>query len=99
MRFAANKYRIIQVGLGLFIKKEEKQYEVRSYNIYVFPKECYGCSPQINMDVSAVNFNTDHNMDWNTWIKEGFSFLVFNIIFFLLKNFHLEAFNFYKFYI
>lgn len=71
MRVAANKYRIIQVGLGLFIKLEEKKYEVRSYNIYVFPKECYGCSPQINMDVSAVNFNTDHNMDWNTWIKEG----------------------------
>lgn len=71
MRGAANKYSIIQVGLGLFIKMNENTYETRSYNIYVFPKSCYGYSPQFSMDTSAIEFNASHNMNWQMWITEG----------------------------
>ena len=88
MQAAANKYNIIQTGLSLFIPKKSEKiedflkdiYEVRSYNIYVFPRENSEFSPQISCDASAMAFNIKHGMDWQKWIVEGF-FLNFLMIF------------------
>lgn len=84
MRIAANKYNIIQVGLALFIPKSlEKDgnakdvYEIRPYNIYVFPRENSDFSPQISCDASAMSFNIKHGMNWQTWITEGKNNLAF----------------------
>ena len=79
MRVAANKYNIIQVGLAFFIPKNmenfetfsKETYEVRSYNIYVFPRENSEFSPQISCDSSAMEFNIKHGMNWQTWVREG----------------------------
>ena len=71
MRSAANKYRIIQMGICLFTRKEDKILEARPYNIYLFPRERSGFIPQILIDSSAADFNTKHNMDWNKWFYEG----------------------------
>ena len=76
MRIAANKYNIIQVGLALFIPKkidssEKEIYEIRPYNIYVFPRENSEFSPQISCDASAMQFNIKHGMNWQSWIEEG----------------------------
>lgn len=80
MRNSANKYNIIQVGLTLFIPKiceqidcpSKDHYEVRPYNIYVFPRVNSEFSPQINCDASAMEFNTSHKMNWQKWIEDGF---------------------------
>ncbi len=71
LRSAANTYRIIQMGICLFIKNGEKDYQARPYNIYLFPREYGFTSPQINIDSSAADFNTKHNMNWNKWFAEG----------------------------
>lgn len=65
------------MGICLFIKKEEKVYEARPYNIYLFPREYGYSSPQIAIDVSAADFNTQHGMNWNKWFSEGMISLIF----------------------
>ncbi len=75
MRGPANKYRIIQMGISLFFQVGENAYEARPYNIYLFPREYGYNSPQINIDSSAADFNTKHDMDWNTWFREGNIFI------------------------
>lgn len=74
MRTPATKYRIIQVGICLYLRTGENEFEARPYNIYVFPRENFGFSPQIAIDSSAADFNTQHKMDWNAWFREGKSF-------------------------
>ena len=71
LRSAANTYRIIQMGICLFIKNGERDYQARPYNIYLFPREYGFTSPQITIDSSAADFNTKHNMNWNKWFAEG----------------------------
>jgi len=70
----SNKYKIIQVGLCLFIRKEWGLV-ARPYNIYVFPRESNGYSPQIVIDSSAADFNTRHGMNWNKWFSEGVTYM------------------------
>lgn len=76
MKSAANKFRIIQMGICLFTRISDKEFEARPYNIYIFPRERPGFSPQIVIDSSAADFNTKHNMNWNTWFYEGINFYV-----------------------
>lgn len=59
------------MGICLYIKHGDRQYEARPYNIYLFPREYGYNSPQISIDSSAADFNTKHDMDWNTWFREG----------------------------
>ena len=59
------------MGICLFTQKDEKHYEARPYNIYLFPREDGYFSPQIHIDVSAAEFNTQHGMNWNKWFAEG----------------------------
>jgi poly(A)-specific ribonuclease len=70
----SNKYKIIQVGLCLFTKKEWGLV-ARPYNIYVYPRESFGYSPQLTLDVQAMDFNSKHGMDWNKWIYEGVTYM------------------------
>jgi len=51
--------------------KADNEIEARPYNIFVFPRERPGYSPQIMMDVSAIEFNSKNNMSWDTWIYNG----------------------------
>jgi len=62
------------VGLCLFTRKGEKELEARPYNVFVFPRERSGYSPQIIIDSSAADFNTKNNMSWDTWFSQGRSF-------------------------
>jgi len=75
LRHAGNTYRIIQMGICLFIRTGEKAYQARPYNIYLFPREYGFVSPQINIDSSAADFNTKHNMNWNKWFAEGITYM------------------------
>lgn len=76
LRAAANKYRIIQVGLCLFTVKADNELEARPYNIFVFPRERPGYSPQVLLDVSAIEFNSKNKMSWDTWIYDGIIFAI-----------------------
>ena len=74
MKAAASKYKIIQVGMCLFTatNSEKTTFEVRTYNIYTFPREYFGYSPQLAMDASAIEFNMKHGMNFQKWFYEGF---------------------------
>ena len=69
MREVASRYNIIQFGMALFHEKEcasempagSTNYEAHAFNFYLFPEK-----GEVNMEVSAVAFNTEHGMDWNT---------------------------------
>jgi len=75
LRSAGNTYRIIQMGICLFIKNGDRDYQARPYNIYLFPREYGFVSPQIMIDSSAADFNTKHNMNWNKWFAEGITYM------------------------
>jgi len=66
----SNKYKIIQVGLCLFTKKDWG-FVARPYNIYVFPRESYGYSPQIILDSSTCDFHRTHHLDWNKCLTKA----------------------------
>ena len=78
MRQVASKYNIVQFGMALVHEKEtegelpagSKCFEVRPYNFYIFPEK-----GEVNMEVSAIAFNSKHNMSWDTWIKEGVPYM------------------------
>ena len=72
---AANLFQIIQVGLCLFKKLSDNEYEATAYNVYVFPQEYKSYCPKITMEVGAVNFNTKNGMNWQRWITEGVPFI------------------------
>lgn len=63
IRRIAMSYEIIQVGLCLFVRKGDT-WEARPFNFYVFPQES-GNNPRITLEISAVTFLKDHNMDFN----------------------------------
>ena len=71
---AAEKYRIIQVGLVLWHKKDNNSYIARPYNFYVFPYEEYN-NNRFDMEVGAIIFNREHGIDFNKWINQGVSYV------------------------
>lgn len=71
---AAEKYRIIQVGLVLWHKKEDNSYIARPYNFYVFPYEEFN-NNRFDMEVGAIIFNREHGIDFNKWINQGVSYV------------------------
>ena len=78
MREVASWYSIIEFGMALFHEKEcvgdmppgSTNYEAHVYNFHLFPE-----SGLVNMEVSAVAFNTEHHMDWNAWIRDGIPYV------------------------
>lgn len=67
----AEKFRIIQIGLCLFIKSNSpNEYIIKPYTFYLFPEDHSG-NQLITCETSAIIFNRDHKMDFNKWIYEG----------------------------
>lgn len=77
MKSVAEHYRIIQIGLCLFhldaanSKPDEPKFIARPYNFYLFPAG----QASVNMEASAIEFNKQHNMDFNRWIYEGIPYV------------------------
>jgi poly(A)-specific ribonuclease len=74
LRRIASTYKIIQVGLSIFTKKNDV-WEARPFNFFVFPSEAPGYNPRITLEVSAINFLKEHHMDFNTWFYNGIPYL------------------------
>ena len=72
-REVAQKYRIIQFGITLFVKVSDS-YTAYPFNSYVMQDEAYR-QGYIGMEVSALQFLTEHGMDFNKWIKEGVAYI------------------------
>jgi len=72
MKPVAETYRIIQVGLCLMHPSATTPggFVATPFNFYVFPEQ-----GRVNMECGAVNFNTQHQMDWNKWIREGIPYV------------------------
>lgn len=73
------KYSIMQLGLCTFKLRSENtdtshqlNYDVKPYNIYIFPEEY--CEKTVQLEVSAIYFNSKYNFDFNKWMKQGISF-------------------------
>lgn len=77
MAAVASKFNIIQIGITFVIKdpKEQDQFIAYPFNFYVFPRETFLADPVISLQAGCVNFNTEHDMDWNRWIKKGINFI------------------------
>jgi hypothetical protein len=77
----AEKYTLIQLGLtvvGRGRENTEQSFTCASYNLFAFPyvgpelgswDACFSCQ------ASALQFNSDHRVDFNTWIGGGISYL------------------------
>ena len=75
-KIMAENYRIIQVGITPFIKKENsiKGYIAKPYNIYVFPSEKQNNS-RFDSFLESIIFNREHGCDFNKWICHGVPYL------------------------
>ena len=75
-KYMAEAYRIIQVGITPFIKKEnnDKAYIAKPYNIYAFPSEKQS-NNRFDFFLDSIIFNREHGCDFNKWICQGVSYL------------------------
>ena len=75
-KIMAENYRIIQVGITPFLKKENniKGYIAKPYNIYVFPSEKQNNS-RFDSFLESIIFNREHGCDFNKWICHGVPYL------------------------
>ncbi len=65
----AEKFRIIQIGLTIFKKISDFNYEAKPYKFYVFPEENSG-NNLVNCETSSLLFNVKQ-VDFNKWIGHG----------------------------
>lgn len=75
---AANKYRIVQLGMSVFIPLEPcpgaiHRYESHVFNFYLFPHAHNGrCGQDVRLETSAIDFlNKNGTVDFNKWIGQG----------------------------
>ena len=75
-KYMAETYRIIQVGITPFIKKEKssKEYIAKPYNIYAFPSEKQS-NNRFDFFLESIIFNREHGCDFNKWISHGVPYL------------------------
>ena len=76
-KYMAENYRIIQVGITPFIKKESnnnKEYIAKPYNIYAFPSEKQS-NNKFDFFLDSIIFNREHGCDFNKWICQGVPYL------------------------
>ncbi len=75
-KYMAENYRIIQVGITPFIKKEnnDKAYIAKPYNIYAFPSEKQS-NNRFDFFLETIIFNREHGIDFNKWISQGIPYL------------------------
>ena len=75
-KYMAENYRIIQVGVTPFIKKENNNnnYIAKPYNIYAFPSEKQS-NNKFDFYLESIIFNREHLCDFNKWITQGVPYL------------------------
>lgn len=73
LRRVATTYSIIQVGICLFVPRED-EFIAYPFNFYLYPDESYG-PKSIVMETSGIAFNKQHHMDFNKWIYEGIPYV------------------------
>ena len=75
-KYMAENYRIIQVGITPFLKKENKNntYIAKPYNIYAFPSDKQ-CNNRFDFFLESIIFNREHGCDFNKWISQGVPYL------------------------
>lgn len=73
-RRVAMTYKIIQVGVCLMEKKNNK-WEARPFNFYVFPEEIGSNNPRVILEAGAIAFLRMHDMDFNKWIYQGIPYM------------------------
>ena len=75
-KYMAENYRIIQVGITPFIKKENnnKDYIAKPYNIYAFPSEKQS-NNKFDFCLASILFNKEHGCNFNKWITQGVPYL------------------------
>ena len=72
----AENFRIIQLGITIFIKNidNNKEYIAKPYNIYVFPSEKQH-NNKFDFYLDSIIFNREHGCDFHKWISKGVSYL------------------------
>ena len=75
-KYMAENYRIIQIGITPFLKKDNysKTYIAKPYNIYAFPSEKQ-CNNRFDFFLESIIFNREHGCDFNKWISQGVPYL------------------------
>eukprot|EP00455_Lapot_gusevi_P041194 TRINITY_DN474_c0_g2_i2.p1 TRINITY_DN474_c0_g2~~TRINITY_DN474_c0_g2_i2.p1 ORF type:complete len:636 (+),score=199.19 TRINITY_DN474_c0_g2_i2:100-2007(+) len=71
----ASTYNIIQIGLAIFEKTPEGGYVSRPFNFFLIPASSKGFNPRITFETAALEFNRDHGMDFNKWVREGVPYM------------------------
>jgi len=77
----AERYSLIQVGFTIVGRTEGNGHEGRlscaSYNLFAFPCVSleHNRSPEFMCQASALRFNADHRVDFNTWIRHGIPYM------------------------
>lgn len=68
----ASRYNIVQMGVCIFSKVDDKTSLVvaRPYNFFTFPAEGEG----VVLSISAINFLKNNGMNFEKWIQEGVSY-------------------------
>ena len=76
MKYMAENYRIIQVGITPFLKKDNdsKTYIAKPFNIYAFPSEKQS-NNRFDFFLESIIFNREHGCDFNKWICQGVPYL------------------------
>lgn len=76
----AERYTLIQLGLTIVgkAKASEGKLVCTSYNLFAFPyvgPELHGRDNGFYCQPSALRFNAQHHVNFNTWIGEGISYM------------------------
>ncbi|CAJ1337629.1 unnamed protein product [Effrenium voratum] len=77
----AERYTLIQLGLTLVSHERSGREEIlsfASYNLFAFPyagNDLIGRDQGFFCQASALQFNAQHNVDFNTWIRDGIPYM------------------------
>jgi len=75
----AERYTLIQLGLTVIGKtKIDGQLSCASYNLFAFPyvgPELLGREPGFYCQASALRFNSNHRVNFNSWIGDGIPYM------------------------
>lgn len=75
----AERYALIQVGLTIVGRPNERGVSpVASYNLFAFPyvgPQLLGREPSFMCQASAMQFNAQHRVNFNTWINDGVPYM------------------------
>jgi len=76
LKHGTSQFLVIQYGLCLFTKISPTKYTAEPYNFWLFPGNPTSTSDvRFLCQASSIMFLTEHNFDFNKWVKEGVYFL------------------------